>query len=111
MMLHEMWEEQYDDLAEANDDLAERIRALGALAPGSMSEFLSLSFIEESANDLSAEAMLEVLASGHQVMIDKMKTLIPAFADEGDDGTADLLTARIQFHQKTLWMLNSTLGR
>jgi len=109
MMIHKMLEEQYENLAEANDEIAERIRSLGFLAPGSMKEFLAASLIDESPNDLPAEKMIQILADDHQAMVDKLKELIPVFAESGDDGTADMLTARIQFHQEKVWMLKSHL--
>lgn len=110
MMLHEMFEHQYENLAEANDDLAERIRALGTLAPGSMKEFLNLSFIGESPNDLDHELMVKTLAQDHGLMVQKLLSAIKQFEDEGDVGTADMLTARLQYHREKAWMLNSTVA-
>jgi starvation-inducible DNA-binding protein len=109
MMLHKMMEEQYENLAEANDDLAERIRSLGSLAPGSMKDFIDMSIIKESPNDLPANDMIQILADDNQAMVDKLMEAIPAFAEIGDDGTADMLTARIQYHRQKVWMLKSHL--
>lgn len=108
--LHNFFEEQYTALAEANDEIAERIRALGSVAPGTMQAFIELSLIKESPEALSAEQMLETLKSDNEIIIEQLKKLIVEFAESGDDGTADLLTQRVQYHQKTLWMLESTLA-
>ncbi len=108
--LHEMFEEQYTELAESNDVIAERIRSLGAFAPGTHVEFNELSLIKEQPNQISAEAMVGELLSDHETLIERLKVLIPLYAESGDDGTADLLTSRCESHQKIAWMLRSFLG-
>jgi starvation-inducible DNA-binding protein len=110
MMLHKFFEEQYEALAAANDEIAERIRALGALAPGSMKEFLAISLIKESANDVSAENMLKTLLADNQTVADNLTQAASGFAENGDDVTADLLTTLNQYHQEKVWMLKSLLA-
>ena len=108
--LHVMFEAQYSALAEANDELAERIRALGEFAPGTHVKFNELSFIKEQPENPKAEAMVQELLNDHEAMIWHLQQGIEQAAGVNDDGTADLLTVRIEFHQKTAWMLRSFLG-
>lgn len=103
--LHSMLEEQYTALAKSNDDIAERIRALGEFAPGSCKQFLELSFIQEAKGNSSAKEMIEELLENHKKMVSAMKEL----TQEADDGTQDLLSPLIANHEKTTWMLHSYL--
>lgn len=105
--LHKMFEEQYKALAEATDDLAERIRALNGKAPGSMRQFLELSGLEEDSNNLPGDAMLHHLTEDHMALATKIRPLIPESQKHGDEGTGDLLIERLRFHEKTAWMLRS----
>lgn len=107
--LHQVFEEQYDALAEATDELAERIRALGELAPGRFKDYLELSLLEEAKGQENAKQMLENLLKDHETLAKFCSGAIARAADAGDDGTADLITERIQEHQKTAWMLRSFL--
>ncbi|MDA3934094.1 MAG: DNA starvation/stationary phase protection protein [Gammaproteobacteria bacterium] len=107
--LHELFEEHYLELATAVDEIAERIRALGHFAPGSYKEFSKLTVIEEEAGHPAADLMVRTLVTSHERVA---KTARQAFkyADEaGDEPTCDLLTVRMQFHEKTAWMLRSML--
>lgn len=108
--LHEMFQTQYTDLAEANDELAERIRALGFLAPGGLNKLADLSVVKDSTEDLKAEEMVDHLLQGHEALIKLMRDVIGKAADVRDEATNDLLTARIDTHEKTAWMLRSILG-
>lgn len=103
--LHSMLEEQYTALAESNDDIAERIRALGEVAPGSCKQFLDLSFIQEAQGVPSAKEMIGELLEDHKKMVSTMKEII----QESDEGTQDLLSPLIANHEKTAWMLRSYL--
>ncbi len=108
--LHLMFEEQYNELWIAVDLLAERIRSLGEFAPGSYQQFAALTSIAEADGVPTAEAMIADLVAGHEAVA---RTARSAFrtADEADDeSTADLLTQRMQVHEKTAWMLRSMLG-
>lgn len=105
--LHEFFEEQYKSLAEATDEIAERIRALNGKAPGSFREFLDLTRLEEAKGSLSADEMLKQLMHDHQSIVDWLKPLIEQAAKLGDQGTSDLFIQRTRAHQKTIWMLKS----
>lgn len=107
--LHEFFKEQYKELAEAIDEIAERIRMLGRKSPGSMREFLDLSDLDESTEELSADEMLAELLDDHLVIIQQLRQYIQQCQERGDEGTADLFIARLRAHEKTAWMLRSHL--
>lgn len=107
--LHTMFELQYDELAIANDQIAERIRALGVLAPGSAAKFAKLSFIEESEEDVKAEKMVKILLEDNELLTQKIRELLVIAGDAGDDATGDLLGPRMSSHEKTSWMLRAFL--
>ena len=107
--LHTMFEEQYIELATAIDEVAERIRSLGAFAPGSFSTYAELSSIKEEKGVPAAKEMIAQLVSGHETVIKTARSLYPLCDSSSDDATADLLTARIRVHEKTAWMLRSLL--
>jgi starvation-inducible DNA-binding protein len=105
--LHEMLDKQYHELADAVDELAERLRAIGLKAPGSLKEFLELSFIEDSPNDLDANTMLHILVEDHITLANRIRPRISEIQKLGDEGTADLFIERVRYHEKTGWMLKS----
>ena len=107
--LHLMFEQHYNELWMAVDLIAERIRALGSLAPGSYSEFSNLSSIKEEKGDLKAEEMIRSLIDGHEAVIRTARSLFPISEKVQDQVTLDLLTQRMQVHAKTAWMLRSFL--
>lgn len=107
--IHLLTEGQYTPLFTAIDELAERIRSLGFLSPGSMSEFKKLSELSEPNSNFSAKEMLADLLKSNESIIRKCRKLIEESEKVGDAGTADLLTARIEVHEKDAWMLRSTL--
>ena len=107
--LHTMFETQYNELAIANDDIAERILALGFPAPATYAEFTTLSFIKDPEPNLKAVNMVAELVEGHQVMIKSIRELIGKASDENDEATNDLLSPRLNAHEKTLWMLRTFL--
>jgi len=107
--LHLMFEEQYNELALAVDLIAERIRALGYPAPGTYIEFSKLSSIKESLEVSTATEMIEKLIEGQEAVVKTARSLFPACDSVGDEATADLLTQRMQLHEKTAWMLRSLL--
>ncbi len=107
--LHNMFEEQYTELATAIDEIAERIRALGERAPGSYSEYQKLTSIPEESGTPEAMEMVRQLVRDHETVARTAREVF-ALADEADDEpTADLLTQRMQLHEKTAWMLRSML--
>ncbi|MBI1275068.1 DNA starvation/stationary phase protection protein [bacterium] len=109
--LHKMFEEQYISLAEANDALAERIRSIGYFAPASFSALSQLSSIaEDNSVPEDSNVMLKNLATAHGVVIKQLKDIIELASEHGDEATADLATERLDWHEKTLWMLNSSLA-
>ena len=108
--LHLMFEGQYTELATAVDEIAERIRALGIKAPGSYREFADLTEIEEGSGDESAEEMIRQLAVGQETIVRTARGAFPAADSANDEPTADLLTQRMQLHEKNAWMLRSMLA-
>jgi starvation-inducible DNA-binding protein len=108
--LHQMFEEQYTELAAAVDEIAERIRALGVRAPGSYKEYAALTNIEESIGEESAEEMIRQLAIGQETVVRTARDAFPAADAANDEPTADLLTQRMQIHEKNAWMLRSMLA-
>jgi starvation-inducible DNA-binding protein len=108
--LHLMFETQYNELALAVDLIAERIRALGHPAPGTFSEFAKLTAIPETKGVPKAEEMVALLVAGHETVARTARKLFPAVDAANDEPTADLLTQRMQEHEKTAWMLRSLLA-
>jgi len=106
---HKLFEEQYSLLIEASDAIAERIRTLGFIAPGGCAVFSKLSKLKEETGAPSAEEMVKNLASDHCRLIEIVYEIIEASQEEGDEGTTDFLVERLREHEKTLWMLESTI--
>jgi starvation-inducible DNA-binding protein len=107
--LHVMFEGQYTEMAGAVDAVAERIRSLGVKAPGSYQEFSKLTSISESVGDKSANQMIAELVAGHEAVTKTARSIFPIVDEAHDEPTADLLTQRMQVHEKTAWMLRSLL--
>jgi starvation-inducible DNA-binding protein len=105
--LHTLFETQYTELAEAADEIAERIRALGAYAPGSYEEFAKLTTVGEAEPDTRAGDMIRKLAEDQTLLAKSSKALIDAAGDAGDDVSVDLGVRRMQVHEKNAWMLRS----
>lgn len=108
--LHLMFEGQYTELALAVDAIAERIRTLGFPAPGSYAAFAKLTTIREETGVPAANDMVAALAADQETIVRSIQTLWPAVDDAGDQGTLDLLTQRLSIHEKTAWMLKSSLA-
>jgi starvation-inducible DNA-binding protein len=107
--LHLMFETQYNELALAVDSVAERIRSLGYEAPGSYKAYAKLSSIEETDHVPEATDMIQLLVKGHEAVARTARKVFPAADKASDESTADLLTQRLQIHEKTAWMLRSLL--
>ena len=107
--LHLMFEAQYTELATAVDLIAERIRALGHPAPGSYKAYAGLSSIKEAEGVPSAKTMITQLVKGQEAVVKTARSIFPAVERANDEPTADLLTQRMQVHEKTAWMLRSML--
>ncbi|APZ51757.1 Dps family protein [Salipiger abyssi] len=108
--LHAMFEEQYTDLAEASDELAERIRALGAYAPGTSAEFAKLATVRETEGRLSATEMLSETVKDYETVAETLRAGIAQADDAGDDVTAGMLTDRLEWHDKAAWMMRAMLA-
>jgi starvation-inducible DNA-binding protein len=108
--LHLMFETQYNELSLAVDLIAERIRALDVLAPGSYSEFAQLANIKEDSYTPNATEMIRRLVDGQEMVVRTARSLFPIVDAAHDEPTADLLTQRMQVHEKTAWMLRSLLA-
>ena len=107
--LHSMFEEQYNELWRAGDAIAERIRALGAAAPGSYREFSKLTYLRESEAVPSATGMIGELLSDHETSARTVRTALAIARSVVDAATEDLLTQRLLAHEKAAWMLRSLL--
>jgi starvation-inducible DNA-binding protein len=107
--LHLMFETQYNELALAVDLVAERIRSLGFPAPGTYKQYAALSSIKEEEGIPKAQDMIRLLVEGQEAVVRTARSLFPAAEAAHDEATADLLTQRIQLHEKTAWMLRSLL--
>lgn len=108
--LHLMFETQYTELALAVDLVAERIRALGFPAPGTYAEFAKLSSIKEDVGVPAARDMIRLLTEGQEAVVRTARSIFPVVEKAADEATADLLTQRIQLHEKSAWMLRSLLA-
>ncbi|WP_185266910.1 Dps family protein [Halopseudomonas xiamenensis] len=109
--LHTMFETQYNELALAVDDIAERIRTLGFPAPGTYKAFAELSSIKEEEGVPDATDMIRLLVEGQEACARTAREAFPACEKASDEPSADLLTQRMQAHEKTAWMLRSLLEK
>ena len=109
--LHKMFEGQYEELAEAIDTIAERIRLFKVKAPGSMKEFLELTLIKESTKPKDSKGMIQELLSDHETLSNLLHKKISEAQKFSDEGTADLYIQRLRAHDKTAWMLRSHLEK
>ena len=107
--LHLMFEQHYNELALAVDEIAERIRALGFPAPGTYREFAALSTIKEDDGVPAAMDMVRLLVDGHETVARTAREVFKTADAANDQPTCDLLTQRLQVHEKTAWMLRSLL--
>ena len=108
--LHLMFEQQYTELAMAVDLIAERIRALGFPAPGSYQAYAALTSIEEETGTPNAEEMIRQLVKGQEAVVRTARAVFPTAEAANDEPTADLLTQRMQIHEKNAWMLRSLVA-
>lgn len=108
--VHSLTEKHYGELFEAVDEIAERIRQLGERAPGTMSEFLSMSCVMEKLEATSDRDMILELKRDHESLCALLKKAINKISQTDDFVTADILTSRLSYHEKVVWMLESNLG-
>ncbi|MEM1243600.1 MAG: Dps family protein [Pseudomonadota bacterium] len=107
--LHTMFEDQYMELRDAVDVIAERIRALGFQAPGSYAQYSKLTSITEEVQVPKAEAMIRQLVEGNECVVRTAREMFPHVSEANDEASADLLTERMETHEKAAWMLRSML--
>ena len=107
--LHLMFEQHYNELALAVDSIAERIRALGHPAPGTYKQFTALSSIAEEDGVPKADAMIRLLVQGHEAVARTARGVFKTAEAANDQPTCDMLTQRLQVHEKTAWMLRSLI--
>ena len=107
--LHQMFMEQYTETWNAIDLIAERIRSLGHYAPGTYKEYLGLSTIQETPGVPKAQQMVKLLIAGQEAVVKTARQVIPLADQANDEPTLDLLTQRMQVHEKNAWMLRSLL--
>jgi starvation-inducible DNA-binding protein len=108
--LHALFMEQYTEMWTAIDDVAERIRALGALAPQGYRTFSNLSGIQDGDAEQASDAMLGELVKDHETLIQTARDVLPAAQEAGDEVTVSLISDRLTAHEKHAWMLRASLG-
>ncbi len=106
--LHLMWEEQYTAMWTDIDIIAERIRALGEPAPATYKRFMELASIEETEGVPTANEMLQLLLDGHEAVVRTVRSGLQAASEANDEVTVGLLAQRLEFHEKTAWMLRTS---
>ncbi len=107
--LHALFQTQYEALALAIDDLAERLRILGAKAPGGFAAFQKLSTIKDASGEEDAKTMVRTLHADHQTVLDTLTSALKLAQAAEDEGSIALLSERIAAHEKTIWMLGASL--
>ena len=108
--LHTLFETEYTELALAVDEIAERIRAVGVIAPASYSQFAKLATVKEAKGVPKAEDMVRELVADQQLIVEAAKKVVAAAEAAGDNPSADLGVRRMEVHQKNAWMLRSHLA-
>ena len=108
--LHALFMEQYTEMWQALDEIAERIRALGEFAPQGYAAFANLTSIRDGDPETPAEKMVEELMRDHEAVVATLRGALTAAAGAGDEVTTGVLTDRLTIHEKTAWMLRATLG-
>lgn len=106
--LHLMFEEHYTELATAVDEIAERIRTLGVIAPGTYQQFAKLSAIKETEDVPAAEDMVTILTQGHEQVVKTCREVLKTSQEADDESTSALVSDRMRIHEKTAWMLRAT---
>ncbi len=108
--IHLMTEEHYNNLFLAIDEIAERLRMIGERAPATFSEFTELACLSDKLESKNSDEMLTALLDDHKSMAAALKKMLGFLGNSDDFGTIDLLNVRLKFHEKTVWMLSSTLN-
>jgi starvation-inducible DNA-binding protein len=110
LQLHTLFQTQYEELAAANDEIAERIRALGHKAPGSFAAFAKLASVKEEDGSPDWKKMLEALAADQDKICDSANKALKCAEEVGDEPTIDMMIGRLSIHQKNKWMLQAHLA-
>ena len=106
--LHDLFEEQYTEIWEATDEIAERIRTLGEYAPNNFAELQDVASLTPSGQTPDANSMVQILADDNRAIVKTLTSTLKAAEEQDDEGTVDLMVARIQAHEKAAWMLESS---
>jgi len=109
--LHQMFMDQYTEAWNAIDSIAERIRALGHYAPGSYKQYVRLAAVKEADGVPKAEQMVRQLIEGQETVARTARSVLPLAERANDQATLDLLTQRLNIHEKNAWMLRSLLKK
>lgn len=107
--LHELFGVQYTEMWNAMDEIAERIRTLGAYAPNTYAEMIKSASLKETTQTPDAESMVDILANDNTAIVEGIYKALRAAQDAGDEGTTDMMIGRSQIHEKNAWMLRSHL--
>lgn len=108
--VHMLTEGQYQELTEAIDDLAERIRTLGEKVPASYSDFSAVTSVPSVSHQSDAQTMIQGLVSSNEAVIQTARGILPLAQEAGDEATVDMLTSRLDVHEKAAWMLRSLIS-
>lgn len=108
--LHELFEEHYNDFAGAIDSIAERMRMLGGYPNLNFAEMAKSTKVGDSKQSIEANEMIRDLVAGHKILIDAIKEGLPVEANDGDEVSISLFVDRLSFHEKAIWMLESSIG-
>ena len=106
--LHELFGAQYEELSAAIDEIAERMRALGAKVEGTFENFTKLSKIKSGEKNLDKKAMIQDLIASHEIIVEALKAGIKTAQEEADEVTADIFIGRTTSHEKAIWMLTAS---
>ncbi len=109
--LHKLFEEHYSELQDSIDEIAERIRSLGVIAPFSMAQATQLSTIKEMNHLVSTQDMLKTLISDHQTVCGNLKDWIESCEGTRDFATQDFFVQRLEYHEKAIWMLSASIDK
>lgn len=108
--LHEMFQKQYEDLAESNDEIAERMRAIGVFVQGNINHFEKHRIIKDAKDDLDWKKMVKDLHDSHLIMLKIVHEVMTAASKEKDEATVDLMVQRLHVHEKAVWMMGAILA-
>lgn len=109
--LHDLFEEQYTEIWEATDEIAERIRAIGELAPNNYEEMAKIASIKPAGQTPDADGMVQILAEDNRAIVKTLYSTLKAAEEQDDEATIDLMVERVAAHEKAAWMLESTASK